>query len=93
MNEIFKGLLGSFNNSPDGASGKKLTAFFSTLICFITPIVLWTYWAFTHNDWSLLTTILAIVSSFITLLFGINELGKTKDKNTNDNNQNPTENE
>lgn len=83
MKELFNNIVGSFNNGPDGASGKKLTALFSTIFCFVAPIVTWTIWAFTHNDWSLLTGILAIVTSFICLLFGINVYEKTKSTNDN----------
>jgi membrane protein YdbS with pleckstrin-like domain len=76
MKELFKNIIGSLNNSPDGSSGKKLTAFFSMIFCFICPIVSWTYWAYTHNNWDLLTGILVIVSSLITAMFVTNEVGK-----------------
>ena len=84
MNELWNSLLGSFNNAPDGASGKKLTALVSTIFCFVTPVLTWTYWAFKHNDFSLLTTVLTIGSSFILLLFGINSYDKLKNKDNNE---------
>lgn len=78
MNEFLKSILGSFNNAPDGASGKKLTALVCTIFCIVIPIDVWVYSAFKNNEFSLLTTILTIITSFILLLFGINEYGKSK---------------
>lgn len=86
MKELFNNIVGSFNNSPDGASGKKLSALFAMIFCFVSPIVTWTYWAFKHNDFSYLTTILTIVSSFICLLFGINVYANMKNNDTTQNN-------
>lgn len=77
---LFKYIKGSLDNSNTGASGKKLTALFATVFCFVTPIVSWTYWAYTHNDWNLLTGVLVIVVSFISALFGINVIDKFKNK-------------
>ena len=89
MNQLFKSFLGSLNNGNDGASGKKMTALFATVFCFCTPILTWTYWAYKHNDWNLLTGILVIVSSLITAMFVTNEVGKKM----NSNNDNTKENE
>ncbi|MBC7523506.1 MAG: hypothetical protein H7239_03605 [Flavobacterium sp.] len=76
MKQFFKNIIGSFNNSPDGSSGKKLTALFSMIFCFVVPIVTWTVWAYQHNDFSLLTAVLVIASSLITAMFVTNEVGK-----------------
>ncbi len=76
MKEVLKKIVGSWDNSPDGASGKKITAMVSTVFCFVFPIVTWTIWAYFHNDWSLLTGILVVVSSLITAMFVTNEVGK-----------------
>ena len=86
MNEFLKGIMGSFNNSPDGSSGKKITAMFFTIFAFIIPVIVWTYWAFNHNDFSLLTTVLTISSSAILLLFGINEIAKKNNNEPKDEN-------
>ena len=83
MKELFNNIVGSLNNSPDGASGKKLTALFAMVFCFVTPILTWTYWAYKHNDWNLLTGVLVIVSSLITAMFVTNEVGKKINNATN----------
>lgn len=80
MNPFFKSLLGSFTNSPDGSSGKKLTAFACTLFGFIIPVDAYVIWSYINNDWRHLTTILAISASIITAMFVTNEVGKKINK-------------
>lgn len=76
--ETITNFLHSFNNFPIGMSGKKITACFVVIFCFCAPIVTWTYWAYKHNDWSLLSGVLAVSASLIAGLFGINVLDKLK---------------
>lgn len=78
MKDIFKSFISSFNNSPTGMSGKKLSAFGISALCFIVPIIIWTIWAWKHNDWGQLTSVLTIGASLITALWGVNVWDKNK---------------
>ena len=73
---MLKYILGSLNNGPDGASGKKMAALFSMIFCFVIPTLTWCVWAYKHNDFSNLTTVLITSSSLITAMFVTNEVGK-----------------
>ena len=85
MNSFLENISKSLDNLPDGWSGKKITIAIVTVSCFVFPIDAWTIWAYLHNDFSLLTAILVIVSSLITALFATNVVDKYKNK-PNDNN-------
>lgn len=71
LSDIYNGLIGSFKNSPDGFSSKKLTAFVIT-VCVIVAHVKW--WK--GNDFTLLPTIIGLDFGFILTLFGINVADK-----------------
>jgi len=91
IKERIKDWLNSYNNANIGFSGKKLSAFVIVIFCFCSPVITWTYWAYKHNDWSLLTGVLVVVSSIIATLFGINVYDKLKNGNTNGNTDTKTE--
>jgi Na+(H+)/acetate symporter ActP len=78
-----------FTNSSVGMSGKKLTACAVTLTAICFPVVLWSIWAYKHNDWSLLIGVLTIIVAFVSGLFAIN----TWDKKANGQSSTITENE
>ncbi len=83
---LYEYIKSSLDNTGVGASGKKITALVCTVSCFVYPIVSWTYWAYHHNDFSNLTSVLTITSGFVCLLFGINEYGKKNNNEPKDNN-------
>ena len=71
--DLYNYIKGSFSNEKSGASGKKLTAFAVTL----------TY-IYSHRFLSteVLTSVLVVDAGLIATLFGINEVGKFKNKET-----------
>ena len=70
---LYNYIKGSFGNEKGGASGKKLTALAVTL----------TY-VYSHRFVSteILTSVLVVDAGLIAALFGINEVGKFKNKET-----------
>lgn len=70
---LYEYIKGSFGNEKGGASGKKLTALAVTL----------TY-IYSHRFVSteILTNVLVVDAGLIAALFGINEVGKFKNKET-----------
>ncbi len=83
---LWNKIIGSLDNSETGASGKKITALVTTVFCVVFPTVMWTLWAYKHNDWSLLTGLIVIFTGFITSLFVVNTIDKLK--NNKDENEN-----
>jgi hypothetical protein len=70
---LYNYIKGSFGNEKGGASGKKLTALAVTLTYIYSHRFLTT---------DVLTGVLVIDAGLITALFGINEVGKFKNKET-----------
>lgn len=68
----------SFTNNAGGLSSKKLTIFAITTTSFCTPMLMWAWWAYKHNDWSLFPALLGIVSATILGLFTANIIDKVK---------------
>lgn len=68
-------LKGSMDNIPGGASSKKLTGF---LMFWLTAVlsVVWCFWAYKNNDWTLLVPVLGILVSTGLIAFGINSSEK-----------------
>jgi len=81
MKKLFSSLFKSFTNDPGGPSAKKLTIFAISLSSFCAPMLVWTYWAYKHNDWSLFPALLAIVSGTVLGLFAANVWDKSKNPN------------
>lgn len=81
-------LQGSADNKPGGASSKKLSAFWTLVIMTTPPVLVWTYWAYNNNDWSMLIPVLTILFAAAATFLGINSFEKIKGKANTDNNQN-----
>ena len=86
MNPFLKWLKGSFDNSPGGASSKKISAFYALVFVATTCTFSWIIWAFIHNDFSLSPTIIGLWLGFAASALGINayEKVKGKEKGTNE---------
>lgn len=80
MKDFIKWLQGSADNKPGGASSKKLSAFWTLVILVSPPVLAWTIWAYKHDDWSLLTSVLGILLLSIATYLGINSNEKLKGK-------------
>lgn len=91
-------LRGSLDNSKEGASGKKMAAFY-VVTCVVTPLCAgWAIWAYKNNKWDLLPEVLGSLLLFSAAALGINgaekiaeNLKKKKDE-TNTNNPEPEPN-
>jgi hypothetical protein len=71
---------GSLDNSPGGASSKKLAAFWVTMF-IVTPLVdAWAIWAFIHNDWALFPEILSSLLFFVSAALTIHGAEKIIEK-------------
>lgn len=89
--DILDWLKGSADNSPGGASSKKLSAFWALVIVSSPPVFMWAFWAYKHNDWSMLTSVLTIMLTFAATCLGINAAEKIKGKaNMEDNGNKPS---
>ncbi len=85
--DFLEWIKGSADNSPGGASSKKLSAFWALVIMSTPPVMTWCVWAFIHNDWSLLTPVLTVLLAFAAGALSINAVEKIKGKtNTEDKN-------
>lgn len=84
IKQILDNILNSFNNSPDGYSLKKLTAFITLIFGFISPIIVWEIYAYKYKDFTLLIGVLGVVSSFVLVVLGIHVYQESK-KDNNDN--------
>jgi membrane protein YdbS with pleckstrin-like domain len=71
---------GSADNSPGGASSKKLSAFWTLVIMTTPPVLVWTYWAYKNNDWSMLVPVLTILFASVATFLSINAVEKIKGK-------------
>jgi hypothetical protein len=78
--DILDWLKGSADNSPGGASSKKLSAFWALVIVSSPPVFLWSIWAFKNGDWSMLTSVLTVMLAFAATCLGINAAEKIKGK-------------
>ena len=78
--KMLEWIKGSADNSPGGASSKKLSAFWALVIMSTPPLFTWMIWAYKHNDWTLLATILGILLTFAATCLGINAVEKVKGK-------------
>lgn len=76
FNKLINWLKGSADNSPGGASSKKLTGFWLIVFVATPPVWLWSIWALVHGDWSLLPIILPIVLTAGLTALGINAYEK-----------------
>jgi hypothetical protein len=91
-NNFIEWLQGSADNKPGGASSKKLSAFWTLVVLVTVPVLTWTLWAYKHNDWSLLISVLTILSLSIATYLGINSNEKIKGKANSTEKENKDEN-
>jgi len=80
IQEITTWLKGSFDNSPGGASSKKISAFFALVFVATTCTFTWLIWAFKKDDFVLAPTIIALWLGFAGAALGINAYEKIKGK-------------
>lgn len=80
MKDFITWLKGSADNSPGGGSSKKLSAWWTLVILVTIPVLMWTFWAYKHNDWSMLIPVLSLLLVSITAYLGINSNEKIKGK-------------
>lgn len=85
LKDIAKWLKGSADNSPGGASSKKLSSFWALVVMSTPPVFVWMTWAYKHSDWSMLTPTLTILLAFAATCLGINAVEKIKGKETGTN--------
>lgn len=78
--KILKWFAGSADNKPGGASSKKLSLFWCLVFLATPTIFVWLYWAYKHNDWSLLIPVLGLIFADALALAGINSNEKIKGK-------------
>lgn len=78
---------GSLDNSKEGASGKKMAAFW-VIMGLISPLIaIWAYWAYKHNNWTLLPDVLGSLLLFAVAALGINGVEKIADNFKNKKNE------
>jgi hypothetical protein len=78
--DYIKWLRGSLDNSQDGASGKKMAAFW-VIMFVVTPLVLaWAIWAFWNDKWELLPEILDSLLFFAAAALAVNGAEKIIDR-------------
>lgn len=84
LKEAIKGFIlwvkGSADNEPGGASSKKLTAFWGTIVIISPVIYVWLFWAARHGDWTYLPHVVDATYIFILGALGINSYDKFKSK-------------
>lgn len=73
-------LRGSLDNSKEGASGKKMAAFYVINFLASPLVAAWAVWAFIHNDWSLFPQTLNSLLIFAGAALSINGAEKIIDK-------------
>lgn len=77
---FIKWLRGSADNMPNGASSKKLSAFWALVILVTIPLITWTVWAYKNNNWEHLQYVLTSALVFCATALGINSNEKLKGK-------------
>lgn len=78
--DFIEWLQGSADNSPGGASSKKLSAFWVLVILASTTQLTWLIWAFVHDNWQHLEYIITADFAFVAAALSINAVEKIKDK-------------
>jgi hypothetical protein len=75
---------GSLDNSPGGASSKKLSAFWALVVLTSITQFTWMVWAYKHDNWDLLEWVLTADLMFAGTALGINSIEKIKGKSNNE---------
>jgi hypothetical protein len=76
IQKFIEWLKGSADNTPGGASSKKITGFWLIVFVATPPVYLWMFWALVHGDWSLLPIVLPILLTAGLTALGINAYEK-----------------
>ncbi|TAJ71169.1 MAG: hypothetical protein EPO45_20330 [Sphingobium sp.] len=76
IQKFIEWIKGSADNTPGGASSKKLTGFWLIVFVATPPMHIWMWWALAHGDWSLLPIVLPIVLTAGLTALGINAYEK-----------------
>lgn len=80
---LFIWLRSSLDNTKDGASGKKMAAFWVIMFLVSPLVVAWAIWAFIKSDWKLLPEVLNALLFFAASALTINGAEKLIDKFSN----------
>jgi hypothetical protein len=78
--KAFTWFAGSADNMPNGASSKKLSAFWALVILATIPLITWTVWAYKNDNWGHLEYVLTSALVFCATALGINSNEKIKGK-------------
>lgn len=74
-------IAGSADNSPGGASSKKISAFWALVILATITQLVWVKWAYTKDNWEHFEYVLSADLLFAATGLGINSFEKIKGKN------------
>ena len=80
ITKLLKWFAGSADNMPNGASSKKLSAFWALVILATIPLITWTVWAYKNDNWGHLEYVLTSALVFCATALGINSNEKIKGK-------------
>lgn len=80
ITKLLKWFAGSADNMPNGASSKKLSAFWALVILATIPLITWTVWAYRNDNWGHLEYVLTSALVFCATALGINSNEKIKGK-------------
>lgn len=80
--DIVAWLRGSLDNTKDGASSKKMAAFWVVMVLVTPIIIVWLVKAYKTNDWKLLPEILDSLLIFAAATLGINGAEKVVERFT-----------
>ena len=84
ITKLLKWFAGSADNMPNGASSKKLSAFWALVILATIPLITWTVWAYKNDNWGHLEYVLTSALVFCATALGINSNEKIKGKAIDD---------
>ena len=90
ITKLLKWFAGSADNMPNGASSKKLSAFWALVILATIPLITWTVWAYRNDNWGHLEYVLTSALVFCATALGINSNEKIKGKANITDNEKPT---
>ena len=77
---ILDWLKGSADNSPGGASSKKLSGFWALVVLATSTQFTWLIWAVTHDNWAHFEYIITADFTFAAAALSINAVEKIKGK-------------
>ena len=78
--KMLEWLKGSADNSPGGASSKKLSAFWALVVLATSTQLTWLIWAVVHDNWTHFEYVITADFSFAAAGLSINAIEKVKGK-------------